>query len=148
MKKLERICEIMAFILRLMGGSAYSKTKLVKLLYLLDVMYARKGKMNFTGIEYTSYYYGPYSEEIDKSLQLLEQLGYITPFQQMGSEGKMYSCLDLHGDPEFGQLTGQEKSEIRQLLSRLVNRSLEELLDITYATKEYKRTNFSEVIRL
>jgi uncharacterized protein YwgA len=148
MTKIERISEIIAFILRLMGGRAYSKTKLVKLLYLLDVMYARNGEPNFSGIEYKSYYYGPYSDDIDESLEFLDDHGYITISQNMGEEGNMYYAFELHDTPEFGGLSGREKSQIQRLLSPLVNRSLDELLDITYSTKEYQRTDFREVIAL
>ncbi len=148
MAKVERISEILAFILRLMGGKTYSKTKLVKLLYLLDVMHARNGIPHFSGIEYRSYYYGPYSEDIDESLQFLEEAGYITVSQKMGAEGNMYYCFVLHDTPEFGRLRGEERSKIQRLLSPLLQRSLHELLDITYTTKEYKQTDFNEVIRL
>lgn len=148
MEKIERISEIIAFILRLMGGRAYSKTKLVKLLYLLDVMYARNNISNFSGVEFKSYYYGPYSDDIDESLQFLEDLGYISISRRVNMEGNTYYCFELHSIPEFGQLDGREKSEIQRLLYPLIDRSLDELLDITYATKEYRQTDFNEVIPL
>jgi hypothetical protein len=148
LEKFKRISEIIAFILCLMGGRAYSKTKLVKLLYLLDVIYARNNKSNLSGIEYKSYYYGPYSEDIDESLQFLEDEGYISISRQIGIEGNVYYCVKLRNVPEFGQLDGREKAKIQKLLSPLVNRSLDELLDITYATKEYRQTKFNEVISL
>jgi len=148
MIKLERVSEIIAFILRLMGGKAYSKIKLVKLLYLLDVMYARNGQSHFSGVEFKSYYFGPYSDEIEESLNFLKYHGYIDISQYLGEEGNMYYVLTLHDMPEFGCLSGQEKSQIQQFLLPLVQRSLNELLDITYATKEYQQTDFREVIAL
>lgn len=147
-KKRERISEILAFILRLMGGKAYSKMKLVKLLYLLDVMYARNGVSQFSGITYKSYYYGPYSEDIEESLEFLADHGSIDISQYMGEEGNMYYVFTLRYIPEFGRLSDEEKSHIQHLLSPLVQRPLDELLDITYATKEYQQTDFREVIPL
>ena len=148
MAKIERMSEIIAFILRLMGGRASSKIKLVKLLYLLDVMYARNGTSHFSGVEYKSYYHGPYSTDIEESLEFLEYHGYITVSQKIREDGNMYYTFKLHDRPEFGRVSGREKSEIRRLLSPLVKRSLNEVLDITYATKEYKQTEFLEVISL
>ncbi len=76
-ERLERISEVLGLILQLMGGETYSKTKLVKLAYLLDVIQSRRGRPGFSGIAFRSYYYGPYSEDIEESLDYLQECGYI-----------------------------------------------------------------------
>lgn len=60
-EKIERIGEIVCFVLHLMKNrEVHSKTKLAKLLYLLDVVKSRQGIQNFTGIEYTGIEYKSY----------------------------------------------------------------------------------------
>ena len=56
--KIKRVSSIIAYILLLLGGKEYSKTKIVKLLYLLDIGYARYKKRSFTNGKAGRYYTG------------------------------------------------------------------------------------------
>ena len=144
--KIERISEILSRILHLMGGRAYSKTKLVKLLYLLDVIQSRRDKPRFSGVNYVSYYYGPYSDDIEESIDFLEELGYISVMRREPNNGNLYYLIQLKALPQFGQLADDEKLEIREILLPLARLDLEELLDITYATPEFSEAPFGEAI--
>lgn len=147
--KIERISEIISFALHLMKNrEVFSKTKLVKILYLLDVVKSRQGSPNFTGIEYKSYYYGPYSEEIEDSLSLLISLDHISINEGKSFNGNSYYHIKLNQMPDFGHLTDQEKKDIKTILSPLISRDLDDVLGITYNTKEYRETPFGEVISL
>ncbi|OQX06971.1 MAG: hypothetical protein BWK80_50120 [Desulfobacteraceae bacterium IS3] len=146
--KIERISEILCLLLHIMGGESFSKTKLVKLLYLLDVVKSRKGVPKFSGITFKSYYYGPYSDEIEESISLLSSLGYVTIKKDIGFSGNSYYQIQLNRLADFGHLTDREKIEIKEIVSPLINRSLNELLNITYSTKEFKKTSFGEAISL
>ena len=42
------------------------KTRLIKLLYLLDVEYYRNYKKTYTGLDWKYYKFGPYAFEVDK----------------------------------------------------------------------------------
>ena len=55
-----------------------TRTKLVKLLYLIDLEYWKKREKTFTGLNYISYYYGPYSEEIIDAIQKLQREQIVT----------------------------------------------------------------------
>jgi uncharacterized protein YwgA len=148
-EKIERISEILAFVLHLMKNrEVFSKTKLAKLLYLLDVVKSRQGVPKFTGIEYTSYYYGPFSDDIEESLSLLNALGHISADERTGFNGNSYYHIKLNQLPNFGCLTDQEKKDIKNILSPLISRDLNDVLGIAYNTKEYKETPFGEVISL
>jgi uncharacterized protein YwgA len=146
--KIERISEIIAFILHLMGGEAYSKTKLMKLIYLLDVIQARNNKLKFSGATFRSYYYGPYSDDIEESLLFLQELGYISVNHRVGQNRNTFYHFRLKDMPRFGQLTDNEKLLIKQNLSSLIELDLNELLEISYATKEFKQSSFNKVIEL
>lgn len=53
-------------------GVGFGKTKLVKLLYLIDVENYRIRRTTISGLEWRFYHYGPYAFEIDDALRDLE----------------------------------------------------------------------------
>lgn len=53
-------------------GASFGKTKLVKLMYLIDVEYYRRYSSTVTGLKWIFYYYGPYAAEIDTALTQLD----------------------------------------------------------------------------
>ena len=53
-------------------GIGFGKTKLVKLLYLIDVENYRIRRTTISGLEWRFYHYGPYAFEIDDVLRELE----------------------------------------------------------------------------
>jgi hypothetical protein len=147
-ERIERIGEIIAYVLQLAGGEIFSKTKLVKLLYLLDVMKSREQQGCFTGISFKSYYYGPYSEDIEAGLSLLSDLDCISIDRCRSASGDPYYHIMLRSLPDFGRLTDEDRREIRTRLSPLLDLSLRQLLDVTYQTEEYSQVEFGEVIDL
>ena len=145
--KVEKISEIIAFVISIFNGEIYSKTKLVKLLYLIDVVFARKYKKPFSGINYTSYYYGPYSEDIEKALKLLQDFKYITVEQYQGFDGTNYYRYKLNSMPHFSSLTEAERSEVKNILLPFVLMDVKDIVQVAYNTKEYKQTDFNNVIQ-
>ena len=53
-------------------GVGFGKTKLVKLLYLMDVENYRIRRNTVSGLEWRFYHYGPYAFEIDEALRDME----------------------------------------------------------------------------
>ncbi len=51
--------------------TGFGKTKLVKLLYLIDVENYRRRRKTLSGLEWRFYHYGPYAFEIDEALEEL-----------------------------------------------------------------------------
>lgn len=146
--KIERISEILSLILHLMGGQAFSKTKLVKLIYLLDVIQSRKGRHNFSGVDFRSYYYGPYSEDIEESISLLVNLGYISVTPNQSPSGNPYYHFKLNSIPNFGLVTDEDKVQIKEYLMPLIELNFKQLLNISYETKEYREVELGEAIKL
>jgi hypothetical protein len=145
--KIERISEIIAFVISIFGGEIYSKTKLVKLLYLIDVVFDRKYKKAFSGISYKSYYYGPYSEDIQNAIKLLQDFKYIATEQYQAGDGTNYYRFKLNSMPHFSSLTEAERSEVKDILLPFVNMDLKEIVQVAYNTKEYKKTDFNNTIQ-
>jgi uncharacterized protein YwgA len=145
---IKRIAEIIALVLRLMGGYAYSKTKLVKIVYLLDIIESRKGKKHFSTATYKSYYYGPYSDDIEESINLLDNFGYVEVGKKTSVNGNTYYTFKLKDTPYFGELSQNEKNEISQYSSQLVELERGKLLELAYITKEFENTQFGEEVKL
>ena len=143
----KKLLEVIGLILQEHGGVLYSKTKLVKLLYLLDRHFVQQRNMPLTGIKYKSYFYGPYSEEIDVALKYLQEKGFLRIKVSENFFGIPYYIIELTSFPDFKALTDEEVKEIRNFVSKYVDKSLDEILEEVYETKEYKETEFGEVIK-
>ncbi|NES01220.1 MAG: hypothetical protein F6J86_46955 [Symploca sp. SIO1B1] len=145
---IKRISEVIALILRLMGGYIFAKTKLVKIVYLLDVIQARQGNKNFSTAIYKSYYYGPYSDDIDDAINLLTDFGYVEIGQESRFDGNTYYTFTLKDTPCFGELSQKEKNDISQDISQFRDIKLKQILEVVYSTKEYDNTQFGEEVKL
>ena len=147
--KIKRVASIIAYIFLLLGGKEYSKTKIVKLLYLLDIGYARYKKRSFTNINFTSYYYGPYSSEIEEAIDYLIENKHLTVncFQSDYHANKKYYTFELNNIPDFW-LTNEEKLEIQKYLEEYLYLSLNELLNISYESEQYRAANFGDLIQI
>ena len=95
------------------------KTKLVKLLYLVDVENWRRSRKTLTGLEWSFYHYGPYAFEIDDAL---EELEFDIPQESFSTEsgGKAYSFR-----PDWGLRSDLGKAVSLSEL-RLVDRIIQE----------------------
>ncbi|NES17996.1 MAG: hypothetical protein F6K41_03495 [Symploca sp. SIO3E6] len=145
---IKKIAEIIALVLRMMGGFAYSKTKLVKIIYLLDVIQARKGNKHFSTATYKSYYYGLYSDDIDDAINLLTDLGYVEVGQRTSIDGNTYYTFKLKDTLYFGELSQKERADISEDTSQLAALDLKKILEVTYSTAEYDNTQFGEEVKL
>ena len=147
--KIKRVANIIAYILALLGGKEYSKTKIVKLLYLLDIGYARYKRKSFTNITFASYYYGPYSSEIEEAIDYLikNKKLTVTRFRSGYHSNKNYYTFEVNNIRDFW-LTNEEMFEIHKYLKEYLFLSLNELLRITYESEQYRATNFGDLIQI
>lgn len=145
-RNIEKISQIIAYIISLMGGKAHSKTQIVKLLYLIDVVSFRRNGKPVTGINFKSYYYGPYSSDIEDALDSLSNQGYITGEKKITGEGRPYFVYTLNNLPNFNQIKQNEKNIIEECVKPLLKLSLSQLLDMAYKTKEFEAVSFGENI--
>ena len=148
-KKIEKIAEVLVVILRLMRGRANSKTKLFKLIYLLDIIQLRRNSIHqFSGVTFKSYFYGPYSKEIEEAIDLLSERNIVTVNKIDKDEERIRYDFLLKEVPIFEHLSEQDRIAIRDSLEDLAKFSLPDILEIAYSTKEYKDTPFGEIIEL
>ncbi len=146
--KTERIAEILTYLLRLMGGKAFTETKLVKLIYLLDVIQSRKGHPQFSGAVFRRYYPGPSSDDVIDAIYLLLKLGYISMTKKREMDGGVYHHFKLQEQPLFGRLSDEERLQIREDVLPLVDFNFKQLRVIATETKESTQVPLGEVINL
>jgi Protein of unknown function (DUF4065) len=114
--------------------SYVTKTKLLKLLYLLDVEYYRKFRETFTGFNWVYFHLGPWTDKYDELLDTLKAQASL--FITLGSKGNEF--LSTNERVELRQLFGTFKEE-RPLLKVLRNWAEEPtntILDYVYFRTE------------
>lgn len=143
---IERTAGALVHILSLLGGSEYSKTKLVKLLYLLDYRTFKEEQKTFTGLKYKKYYYGPYSEDIEKAITMLKNRKVLKVEDTISSiYGYRYYIFKL--EKNVSMLPEADKEKIESALKDYIHKKLDEILDIVYDTEPMKGVSFGQEIQ-
>lgn len=126
-----------------------TKTKLVKLLYLADRQAVKERGTPITGIQYQRYYYGPYSEDIQRAIE--EMRGYeILEVHGISMLGRSYYKYYPGDTPRFDKLnlSPADQEVLDHIIEEYGSLPLEDLLDKVYNTPEFKVTKFGETIDL
>ena len=97
------------------AGVGFGKTKLVKLLYLIDVENYRIHRTTVSGLEWRFYHYGPYAFEIDDALKDLE---FDIP-QDSVTTGTGHKATIFRSNRELRPRLGEHLPSSREL--RVVN---------------------------
>jgi hypothetical protein len=108
------------------------KTRLIKLLDLLDIESYRSNQEGFTGLDWIFYKYGPYAFEIERFLdenEIIEESINI-------EGGKFFSKLKKEFDEEEVRLDIETKAIIGKLIDNWGTADLNELLDYVYFETE------------
>ncbi len=108
------------------------KTRLVKLLYLLDVELYRLRQHVFTELDWIFYKYGPYSNEVETALSQLDISEVDIPI----AGARVFQKLDIDIGQYEGRLEIETKAVIERLLEDWGTADLNELLDHVYFETE------------
>lgn len=139
---------IIHFVHRLPGN--LTRTKLVKLLYLLDLAHTKQYGESATGVTYRSYYYGPYSPQILDAIRKLD--GYeIQEGSGLSFHGRDFYTYSPGHNPRrqmLPRLDPKVQGTLNQVIEQFGRFPLENLLNAVYATQPFKRTTKGSVIRL
>ena len=141
----EKTAGALAHILSLLGGSECSKTKLVKLLYLLDYKTFKSEGKTFTGLKYRKYYYGPYSEDIEKAISLLKSRNILKVESADSDFGYKLYIFRLERDATL--LSKEDQERIENALSEYLHKTLDEIVGNTYNTEFVEGIEFGEEVR-
>lgn len=142
---------IFYFIERLNG--ALGKTHLQKLLFLSDLLAAKKLKAKISALNYKRYKHGPFSDEVDRYTAQLAKSGKIEirEFPFMTDTRKKYIRFFVKSAGSVREkLLTELGSEKVMLLDEIVdsygNISLNNLLDVVYKLPEVKDTAMNDIL--
>lgn len=127
-----------------------TRTKLVKLLYLIDLASFKEKKTSITNLIYVSYHYGPYCPKIIEALNNLNSFE-IQEELNTSMDGNTFYLYSLGTHPRLKYspdklLKAEEKDIIDEILDNYGHKSLKCLLKIVYETKAYKKTPLGKEI--
>lgn len=108
-------------------GVTLNQTKLVKLLYLIDVERVASGRAALTGLRWIFYHYGPYALELPDTLKLMEGSEVIVSGWQ---DSKLYRSAP--GAPSGDDWPPGTRRLVDGIVRRHASMDLNELLDLVY----------------
>ena len=137
------------FIERLDG--VLGKTHLQKLLFLTDLIAAKRIKQRITTIEYKKYRYGPFSPELEKYTDTLIRKKLIEEreFPFVSNSHKKYTRYyikkGISAKPSLVKEIGNEKVMlIDEIISSYGNMSLQEVVDVVYKLQIVKESEMNK----
>ncbi|GEM_PF-999697 len=139
--------QVVFYILLRLGKTG--KTKLVKLLFLIDRELSRKGESIFKE-PFKKYYYGPYNPEIEKVLDSLETKGLIeiSVKELLFDEGFKFEIRpSRYISPENLEFVKKNRYDIDKIIDNLGRKTLDEILEEVYSLEEVRNTGFNEPIK-
>jgi Protein of unknown function (DUF4065) len=104
-----------------------NQTKLVKLLYLIDVERVASGRKALTGLRWVFYHYGPYALELPDTLKLMEGSEVIVDDWH---DSKLYRAAP--GASSGDEWPSGTRSLVDGVIRHYASLDLNELLDIVY----------------
>ena len=128
--------------------ASFGKTKLVKLLYLIDVEFYRLCSRKLTGFEWVFYYYGPYASAVDN---VLTQLDLDIPQEDVktlaGYKARVFKA-PKHPDTKFEEKASDlEKLIVDKVLREWGMAELNPLLSYAYFhTEPMKDAHRGEIL--
>jgi hypothetical protein len=129
--------------------ASFGKTKLVKLLYLIDVEFYKLRSRKLTSFDWIFYHYGPYAPAID---DVLTQLELDIPQEDIrttaGYRAKIFKAPKEDLDTEFEEKASSlEKSVVERVLREWGLEELNPLLSYVYFhTEPMKDAHRGEVL--
>ncbi|MFO7966525.1 MAG: Panacea domain-containing protein [Archaeoglobaceae archaeon] len=123
-------------------GRIESRTKLVKLLFLIDTESKKEINKTLTGINYIYHFYGPYSEDIiHKAIEMdgEEVREVYNPILERYEYHKGEKERDLSFDEK-------ELEILENVLEKYGTKSTQEIKNIVYSTDEVKGKRPGEII--
>jgi hypothetical protein len=114
-------------------GGYVTKTKLLKLLYLVDVEYYRAHRVTLTAFDWKFFHLGPWAGEYDRVIDDLVSGGDL--IERAGSKSEYETRFYHVAEPkELGRLfpTSSDEFTVRRVLSTWASASTGEILDYVY----------------
>lgn len=127
-----------------------TRTKMVKLLFLIELIFFDRYKKRLTELEYKSYHYGPYAASIIDAIEELKEveIDEKTTITEAGNTCYIYSKGNLF--IRFKEKDLALPDEVRRIVDEVISGyaqlSIEKILEIVYESDVFKNTPIGEVI--
>ncbi len=135
--------------------ASFGKTKLVKLLYLIDVEFFRTFSRQLSDLEWTFYSYGPYAFSLEQIFSELDlDILQEDVFTASGAKAKIFR-LEKHVMSDLENSTGADKTIIDRVIKTWAYSDLNPLLSYVYfhtepmvAAERGESLDFSKIKKL
>lgn len=121
-----------------------TRTKIVKLLYLLDIESTERYGKKLTDFEYKKYYYGPYDQKI---VSLLDNPKYFNVTLGVTSSGSQFYNYSVGPRKPTIPIDSMTKDLVDEIVNKYGRIHLDKILEIAYDTQQFKVTDFGEKIK-
>jgi len=144
----EKLKECLIFFVFRYSGRI-QRTKLIKLVYLADVLSYRRRKKTITGVDYIYYDYGPWSSDfydaLESTPEIAEKLGF-TPFGDVQYTYVQYTYRGTVPEYKFKHLIDEEVELLKEVDAEWGNRPLKAILEKVYSSPPFAESTFGELI--
>ena len=144
---MERIEEAVELILKSHGGTVDSKTRLSRIFFLLENQHTAEYGIPLFYLDFTNYYFGPYSHELEDVVNNMREEGAVDIKPVDTPDGKIYNIILRVTTPE-NILTPREKTFILDYIRKenLTEKTTDELTDIALQTDKCRETPLGKKI--
>lgn len=142
---MNKMCALVTYIVAEQDDVPLTRTKLVKLVYLSDIYSVKERGTPITGVSYSKYYLGPYSERIIEATSKLdaERINVI-PFAS--NKGIIYNHTLLSPKNYEVNLSRPEKKIVDRVIKDYGRKDTKELVKVVLEREEVKEKDKFEVI--
>lgn len=121
-----KLTGVVNYIVHRYPGQTLTRTKLVKLAFLVDNMAQEELGAKITHTDYINYHYGPYSDDIIETTDRLNG-DTLTETVNRAPAGKFYDYRPVGELPNIG-ISNKEKQILDSILERYGNMDTEDLV--------------------
>jgi uncharacterized protein YwgA len=122
------------------------RTRIMKLLYLVDLVAKYRLGKTITGSRYFYHFFGPYSEEIQDAIISLTEKGLLLDKPVLTNVGQAHDYDVKSEPPPALPLKKEEKLILDEILKKFGRKKLEDLVATTYQTPPMKTAKPEEIV--
>lgn len=110
------------------------RTRIIKLLYLIDLVALRRLNEKITGLKYYYHFYGPYAQEIIEVLDKLSHCGKVETTTIPAHNGMVAYDYRVQDLPKVS-LEPEKRRLVDEIISKFGRMRLDKLLEVVYSTR-------------
>lgn len=148
MQNISPVEQIILYLVRRLEKSSapVGRTRIMKLLYLADLVAKYRLGKTITGSRYFYHFFGPYSDEIQNAIISLTKKGLLLDNPILTNVGQAHDYkTNLTKAPSL-PLTLKEKTILDEIIAKFGKKPLEKLIKTAYQTPPMKTAKPNEIV--